>query len=95
MTDIVKGMEDVYEQGHHASNQDAMRAALLFLANNIDKEAIFEMCKGAAINPCEYAGVMNGKDVYIWERLLVGFQAAIRAAAGGDLPPPPKTGEGM
>ena len=78
MSDIVKGMADLYEQGHHASNEAAMRAALLFLADNVSDEMAHHAASQYFDKPLNEANP---------PRILVEFggviSAAIRAAAGG------------
>jgi hypothetical protein len=84
MTDIVKGMADLYEQGHHASNEEAMRAALLFFAERMEEN-------GDAVTGCKLAAVsaylskgQDGRGMVEPVRLMKAVAAAIRAAAGGD-----------
>lgn len=38
MTDIVKGMVFAFNHANHLNDEDGMRAALIWLANNVSKE---------------------------------------------------------
>lgn len=40
MTNILREMCNLYEQGHHRSNEEAMQAALLFLAENVSDKMV-------------------------------------------------------
>jgi hypothetical protein len=77
MTDIVKGMVREYERaflsaaGEAHTREEAMRAALLFLANNVSDEMVSEFWH--QLYRCD-------EDVSTAEALA----AAIRAAAGGE-----------
>ncbi len=80
MSDIVKGMADVLMQsltadgGEGANPKEAMRAALLFLADNVSKE----MSVAAVV---QWQDGNNGGCLQEW--LQDAIAAALRAAAGG------------
>jgi hypothetical protein len=77
MTDIVKGMFYAYDAAADAgavTGPDKMRAALLFLADNVSDEM-----ERAYLNGCSAS--MNGDG---FDCFKDGIAAAIRAAAGGN-----------
>ena len=75
MTDIVKGMARCFEIASDKGTYDeeAMRGALLWLADNVSDEMV------KAYIYCRY---IRGKDVH--ENIRKSISAAIRAAAGGE-----------
>ena len=68
MTDIVKGMVTAFYSSDSFSSEDAMRAALLWLANNVSDEMVAAHWKAFYFD-----GIRDGRQI---------FAAAIRAAAG-------------
>lgn len=88
MTDIVKGMIRKYEQvrvsERSAGNpdeacQEAMRAALLFFADNGSEEIAKHLCRAVYGIPVDNPIPARMLDSMTWR-----IAAAIRAAAGGE-----------
>jgi hypothetical protein len=74
MTDIVKGMTEAYWdhrfRSPNSSREDAMRGALLWLADNVSKEM-------------QQAALQQALEDGVWTDSKI-IAAAIRAAAGGE-----------
>lgn len=47
------------------------------MSNDLMTGMTLEFCKAAVMQPNDYAGVMDGKDVFVRERMAVGIKAAL------------------
>ncbi len=73
MTDIVKGMVEAFYEGGGRPTSDRMRAALLFLAGNVNHDMVVSAAKAHEATPLEHGASA-------WRREAIS--SAIRAAAG-------------
>ena len=78
MSDLLREMCVEYESGAHRSNEDAMRAALLWLASNVSDEMVFHLIGDTFKHrPPAF------KFEHTVEQTRSAIAAALRAAAGG------------
>jgi hypothetical protein len=86
MSDIVKGMVFAFNHANHLNDEEAMSAALLWLADNVSDEMVL----GSILLPNDPKEVplrlafKSPKHKDTIERTRASISRAIRAAAGGE-----------